>query len=99
VAAFAQPASTIERVSPERHREDFRILRGALEEGHPGIYQEALADDRVDDYSRAVVSFHLFLGARSAMQTIVKPYFLGSGIRQNSENLNSGEFSYPNLKA
>jgi hypothetical protein len=26
-------------------------------------------------------------------------YFFGSGIRQNSENLNSGEFSYPNFKA
>jgi hypothetical protein len=28
-----------ERVGPEKLREDFRILRGALEEGHPGIYR------------------------------------------------------------
>ena len=32
-------APAIERVSPEKLHEDFRILRAALEEGHPGIYR------------------------------------------------------------
>ncbi|HEV3115962.1 MAG TPA: S41 family peptidase, partial [Gemmataceae bacterium] len=37
-ATSAAPA-TPERVAPEKLREDFRILRGAFEEGHPGIYR------------------------------------------------------------
>ena len=45
------PASSLERVPPEKLREDFRILRGALEEGHPGIYRytpKAELDKRFD---------------------------------------------------
>jgi hypothetical protein len=33
------PAKVSEPVPPEKLREDFRILRQALEEGHPGIYR------------------------------------------------------------
>jgi hypothetical protein len=46
-----EAASASERVSPEKLREDFRILRGALEEGHPGIYRytpKAELDKRFD---------------------------------------------------
>ena len=38
-AATRAPAGAPEPVPPEKLREDFRILRGALEEGHPGIYR------------------------------------------------------------
>jgi hypothetical protein len=49
--ATPAPDSASERVSPEKLREDFRILRGALEEGHPGIYRytpKAELDKRFD---------------------------------------------------
>ena len=38
-AATPAPAAALQKVPPEKLREDFRILRGALEEGHPGIYR------------------------------------------------------------
>src|SRR5260370_31992161 len=38
-AATPAPAAALERLPPEKLREDFRILRRALEEGHPGIYR------------------------------------------------------------
>jgi hypothetical protein len=50
-------AAAIERVPPEKLREDFRILRGALEEGHPGIYRftaKAELDQRFDQAERAL---------------------------------------------
>jgi hypothetical protein len=37
----ALPAAAAPLVPPEKLREDFRILRNALEEGHPGIYRYA----------------------------------------------------------
>src|SRR5215813_5523346 len=37
--AIADDPKSAERVPPDKLREDFRILRGALEEGHPGIYR------------------------------------------------------------
>jgi C-terminal processing protease CtpA/Prc len=50
-------AAAIERVPPEKLREDFRILRGALEEGHPGIYRytrKAELDQQFDQAERAL---------------------------------------------
>jgi hypothetical protein len=50
-------ASTVKRVPPEKLREDFGILRGALEEGHPGIYRytpKAELDKRFDQAERAL---------------------------------------------
>ena len=47
----------MERVPPEKLREDFRILRGALEEGHPGIYRytpKEELDKRFDGAERAL---------------------------------------------
>jgi C-terminal processing protease CtpA/Prc len=38
-AIAAAGAGAPDPVPPEKLREDFRILRGALEEGHPGIYR------------------------------------------------------------
>jgi hypothetical protein len=49
--------SASERVPPEKLREDFRILRGALEEGHPGIYRytpKAELDERFDQAEKAL---------------------------------------------
>jgi hypothetical protein len=49
--------SAVERVPPERLREDFRILRHALEEGHPGIYRytpKRELDKRFDQAERAL---------------------------------------------
>src|SRR5439155_23920228 len=46
-----------ERVVPEKLREDFRILRGALEEGHPGIYRytpKAELDKRFNQAEKAL---------------------------------------------
>src|SRR5262249_33982562 len=53
------PAATSagERESPENLREDFSILRGALEEGHPGIYRytpKAELDKRFEQAERAL---------------------------------------------
>jgi hypothetical protein len=51
------PAASLERVPPEKLREDFRILRGALEEGHPGIYRytpKAELDLRFDQAEQAL---------------------------------------------
>jgi hypothetical protein len=51
------PASSPERVPAEKLREDFRILRGALEEGHPGIYRytpKAELDQRFDEAGKAL---------------------------------------------
>jgi hypothetical protein len=45
------------RVSPDKLHEDFRILRGALEEGHPGIYRytpKAELDQRFDKAEKAL---------------------------------------------
>jgi hypothetical protein len=44
-------------VPPEKLREDFRILRGALEEGHPGIYRytpKQVLDRRLDQAEMAL---------------------------------------------
>jgi hypothetical protein len=51
----ATPASAT--VPPDKLREDFRILRGALEEGHPGIYRytpKAELDQRFDQAEKAL---------------------------------------------
>jgi hypothetical protein len=51
------PAEAPKRVPPEKLREDFRILRGALEEGHPGIYRytpKAELDKRFDQAEKAL---------------------------------------------
>lgn len=50
-------AHATERVSSGKLREDFRILRGALEEGHPGIYRytpKAELDKQFDQVERAL---------------------------------------------
>lgn len=50
-------ASAIERVSPDKLHEDFRILRGALEEGHPGIHRytpKAELDQRFGEAEKAL---------------------------------------------
>jgi hypothetical protein len=56
-AALHAASSPTERVPAERLREDLRILRGALEEGHPGIYRytpKAELDEAFDQAERAL---------------------------------------------
>ena len=56
-ATTPEPAKLPEPVPPEKLREDFRILRQALEEGHPGIYRytpKAELDDRFDRAEKAL---------------------------------------------
>ena len=50
-------AAEMQRVPPEKLREDFRILHAALEEGHPGIYRytpKEELDKRFDRAERAL---------------------------------------------
>ena len=50
-------AGATDPVPPEKLREDFRILRGALEEGHPGIYRytpKQVLDRRFDQAEKAL---------------------------------------------
>jgi len=56
-AAARAPAGAPDPVPPEKLREDFRILRGALEEGHPGIYRytpKQMLDRRFDQAEKAL---------------------------------------------
>src|SRR5262249_21056177 len=56
-AAARAPAGAPDPVPPEKLREDFRILRGALEEGHPGIYRytpKQVLDRRLDQAEMAL---------------------------------------------
>ena len=56
-AATRAPARATDPVPPEKLREDFRILRGALEEGHPGIYRytpKPVLDRRFDQAENAL---------------------------------------------
>src|SRR2546427_12242310 len=48
-AARPAPAAALQKVPPEKLREDFRILRGALEEGHPYRYTPRAELDQVVD--------------------------------------------------
>ena len=56
-AAARAPAGAPDPVPPEKLREDFRILRDALEEGHPGIYRytpKPVLDRRFDQAEKAL---------------------------------------------
>ena len=56
-AAARAPAGAPDPVPPEKLREDFRILRGALEEGHPGIYRytpKQVLDRRFDQAEKVL---------------------------------------------
>src|SRR5262245_32240076 len=56
-AGTPAPAIAPDPVPPEKLREDFRILRGALEEGHPGSYRytpKKELDQRFDQADKAL---------------------------------------------
>jgi hypothetical protein len=56
-AAARAPAGAPDTVPPEKLREDFRILRGAMEEGRPGIYRytpKPVLDRRFDQAEKAL---------------------------------------------
>jgi hypothetical protein len=56
-AATPAPALAADPVPPQKLREDFRILRAALEEGHPGIYRytpKKELDPRFDQAEKAL---------------------------------------------
>jgi hypothetical protein len=56
-AAARAPAGPPDPVPPAKLRQDFRILRGALEEGHPGIYRytsKPVLDRRFDQAEKAL---------------------------------------------
>src|SRR5262249_41622227 len=56
-AAARATVGAPEPVPPEKLREDFRILRSALEEGHPGIYRytpKEVLDQRFDEAEKAL---------------------------------------------
>src|SRR6516165_9249251 len=56
-AAARTSAGAPDPVPPEKLREDLRILRGALEEGHPGIYRytpKPVLDRRFDQAEKAL---------------------------------------------
>src|SRR5215469_13134075 len=56
-AAARTSAAAPDPVPPEKLREDLRILRGALEEGHPGIYRytpKPVLDRRFDQAEKAL---------------------------------------------
>jgi Peptidase family S41 len=52
-ATTPEPAKVPEPVPPQKLREDFRILRQALEEGHPGIYRYTPKAELNDRFNRA----------------------------------------------
>src|SRR4051794_15030974 len=39
IALFGVSAAAQQKLTPEQMQEDFRVLRSALDEGHPGVYR------------------------------------------------------------
>jgi hypothetical protein len=82
-------AASLERVPPEKLREDFRILRGALEEGHPGIYRytpKAELDQRFDQAEKALTRpMNVYEFYRVAAPTVAALKCGHTGVRVNPD--------------